>query len=459
MTLVRSALTLVQGGLKDPLLRNGYALVLNVGLTSVLGVGFWIVAAREYSVEDVGRGSAMVSALILLSTLGQLNMTAGLLRFLPTAGRRAAGLVARTYAVTGLFSVLLAAAFLLIAPEVEGGLTLLPREPLPVLGFCAAVLVWTVFALQDSATTGLRRATWIPLENSAYGVLKLVLLVPFAFLAPGVGVFAAWVLAAAVILPPMNVALFRRWLPAHARLPVPEGHLVHRFRDLRRFLALDYVGSVCSLASTTALPLLVVSELGTEANGRFYVAWTISSCLDLISLNLAQSLTVESSLAPARLSAHLRALLPRMAVLQAGSTAVLVIGAPLLLSLYGGGYAADAASVVRLLTLAVLPRAVIVISIAVARVERRVERVLAIQASSAVGVLGLSLLLVNHWGIAGVGAAWLATQTVLAGVLLPRLVRLARAGVPAPAVRPAAAPVEPLDRPGTARDRSTSDRP
>jgi hypothetical protein len=58
-----------------------------------------------------------------------------------------------------------------------------------------------------------------------------------------------------------------------------------------------------------------------------------------------------------------------------------------------------------------------------------------------------------------VGAAWLATQTVLAGVLLPRLVRLARAGrasgVPSPAVGAAAS----LDRPGTAHDRSTSDHP
>ena len=46
----------------NPLLRNGYALVLNVGLTSGLGVTFWVIAAREYTVEDVGRGSAMVSA-------------------------------------------------------------------------------------------------------------------------------------------------------------------------------------------------------------------------------------------------------------------------------------------------------------------------------------------------------------------------------------------------------------
>jgi hypothetical protein len=82
-------------GLTNPLLRNGYALVLNVGLTAALGVSFWVIAAREYSVADVGRGSAMVSALITLSTLGQLNLTTGLLRFLPRAGRHAGTLIRR----------------------------------------------------------------------------------------------------------------------------------------------------------------------------------------------------------------------------------------------------------------------------------------------------------------------------------------------------------------------------
>jgi O-antigen/teichoic acid export membrane protein len=293
-----------------------------------------------------------------------------------------------------------------------------------VVGFSLAVLVWTVFALQDSAITALRRAPWIPLENSVYGLLKLVLLVPLAELYPRLGVFIAWVLAAAVILPLVNLAVFRRWLPAHARL-VPPSAPLEQPRGLRRFLALDYLGSICFLASTTALPLLVVAELGAGANGRFYVAWTIVSCLDLISINLAQSLTVEASLAPARLGEHLRQLLPRMLLLQGLATVVLEVGAPLLLSLYGGEYATQATTAVRLLTLAVLPRAVIIISIAVARVHRRVGRVLTIQVSTAVGVLGLATVLARPWGIDGVAAAWLITQAAVAAVLLPGLLRLA----------------------------------
>ncbi|MDQ1663410.1 MAG: hypothetical protein QOJ68_3390, partial [Blastococcus sp.] len=261
-------------GLTNPLLRNGYALVLNVGLTAALGVSFWVIAAREYSVADVGRGSAMVSALITLSTLGQLNLTTGLLRFLPRAGRHAGTLIRRSYVLGGIACVALAAAFLLIAPRVAEGFEFLPDSPLMVTGFCAAVLVWSVFALQDAAITGLRRSVWIPLENGVYGVLKIGVLVLLAEWSPGAGVFAAWVGAAAVILVPVNLVIFGRWVPAHAQASLEADSERPNVRQVARLLGVDYLGSVCYLASTAALPLLVVTELGPVANGYFYVAWT-----------------------------------------------------------------------------------------------------------------------------------------------------------------------------------------
>lgn len=410
----------------SPLLRNGYALVLNVGLNSGLGVTFWVIAAREYSVGDVGRGAAMVSALITLSTLGQLNLTSGLLRFLPRAGARSMWLVGRSYAISGLGTVVLAAAFLMVAPHVSTQLDFLPSSPFMVAAFCAAGLVWSIFALEDATLTGLRRSVWVPVENGLYGVVKLALLVLLAEWSPGIGVFAAWVLAAAVLLPPVNLAIFRRWLPAHAAAAPPAGESLPRTGLIGRFLAFDYMGSVCYLASTSALPLLVVSQLGAEANGYFYVAWTMASCLDLVSTSLAQSLTVEASHSPDRLAEHLRSLLPRLGALLGLAVVVLGLGAPLLLRLYGGDYAAAGGTVVRLLTLAVLPRSVIIVSIAVARVQRRTGRVLAIQAAAAGAVLTLALLLAHPLGISGVGLAWLIAQSALAVVLLPRLVRQVR---------------------------------
>jgi len=432
MTTTRTAGRLQRLGMHEPLLRNGYALVLNVGLTTVLGVVFWIVAARYYSAADVGRGSALVSALLLLANFAQLGMANGLIRFLPAAGPHAGGLLARTYALSAALALCLGLGFAALAPGLSPELGFLDDGLLPAAALSGAVLVWALFALQDAAIVGLRHAVWIPLENSAYGLLKLGLLLPFAAVMPGVGVFGAWVLGAAALIIPVNYAIFRRWVPRHAQALRPEGEPVRRLRTVLRFVTFDYAGQVCFMLATSALPLLVVATLGTVSNGYFYIAWTIAVSLDLLSINLAQSLTVEASLRPGSLPALLRRLLPRLALLQGTAVTVLFAGAPLLLALYGEAYVDKATSLLRLLAVAVLPRAVVVVTLAVLRVQRRTGRILAIQAATAVGVLGLCTVLAEPLGLRGVGAAWLLTQIVLAGTLLPGLLRTVRARTAAP---------------------------
>src|SRR5438874_12154329 len=62
----RDRLALLAG---DPLLRSAYSLMLNVILTSALGVAFWILAARIFPSDIVGRDSALVSAMVTIYTL------------------------------------------------------------------------------------------------------------------------------------------------------------------------------------------------------------------------------------------------------------------------------------------------------------------------------------------------------------------------------------------------------
>ena len=50
-----------------PLLLNGYALVLNAGMTALLGIVFWMVATRLYTREQVGLAAALISAMTTIS--------------------------------------------------------------------------------------------------------------------------------------------------------------------------------------------------------------------------------------------------------------------------------------------------------------------------------------------------------------------------------------------------------
>src|SRR5256885_2892880 len=71
-----------------PMYREGYALVLSSGLSSLLGFVYWIVAARSYSPDVVGLNSAVISAMMFLAGMSQLNLASASIRFLPAAGAR-----------------------------------------------------------------------------------------------------------------------------------------------------------------------------------------------------------------------------------------------------------------------------------------------------------------------------------------------------------------------------------
>ena len=67
-----------------------------------------------------------------------------------------------------------------------------------------------------------------------------------------------------------------------------------------------------------------------------------------------------------------------------------------------------------------------------ARVERKVSRIATIEAIRLVLLLGSAWWLLGEFGLSGIGIAYLATQFVVAVVLVPGIVRITRGPVPAP---------------------------
>ncbi|PWU47799.1 hypothetical protein DLJ46_13405 [Micromonospora globispora] len=412
--------------LRDPLNGNVYALMLNTAMSSVLGIAYWALAARLYSPAQLGIGAAMVSTMSFLSNLSQLNLNGALARFLPTAAERGGRLVGYAYAVSCLAALALSAGFLLIAPLVAGRLDFLSRTPLLAVVFALSVAGWCVFTLQDSVLTALRGVVWVPVENTAFGILKIALLVLLAGALPSLGIFLSWNLAVVVALIPVNVLVFRRLLP-RLRERGTAVALPGR-RVLARFVALDYVGYLFLQAGTNALPLLVTARLGAEANGVFYVAWLLGGSLELVAYHFGTSLTVESSADESRLPAYVRQVLRRGLLLFVPAVVLLCVSAPLLLTLFGGDYASTGSGVLRLFAVAVLPRLMLIVFVAACRVQRRVGRIIAVHAATSTLVVSLAVVAMAEFGVVGVGFAYLAGQLVVAAAVLPSMVRLLRGG-------------------------------
>ena len=97
--------------LHDPLFANAYFLMGNTLLSAGAGFFFWIFAARFYAPEDVGLGSALISAAGLLSMLSMLGFDIGLIRYLPRETDKG-GMGGSCFTITAIAAALLSVVFL-----------------------------------------------------------------------------------------------------------------------------------------------------------------------------------------------------------------------------------------------------------------------------------------------------------------------------------------------------------
>jgi O-antigen/teichoic acid export membrane protein len=407
-----------------PLYGNVYALTLNAVVSTMLGGAYWVLAARLYSPADLGVGAAAISTMTFLSNLSQLNLNAALGRFLPRSGVSGGRLIAYAYGASSLVALAVSATFVVVAPAISERLAFLAASPFVALLFCMSVVAWGIFTLQDSILTALRGAIWVPIENASFGLAKILLVIGLAGSLSGLGVFLSWNLPVIIALVPVNVLIVRLLLP---RLRSMRESGLPDWRILRRFIAVDYIGYLFMQAGSNALPLLVTARLGATANGRFYVAYSIASSLELVANNFGISLTVEGARDEARLAVYARQILRRALVLFTPVVLLLCLSAPLILAIFGPEYAESGVSLLRLLLLAVLPRLISIIFVAISRVQRRVGRIVVVQALTSTLVLSLSVLAMDRLNILGVGVAYLIGQTAVALLLLPSLIRFLRA--------------------------------
>ncbi|MER5178059.1 lipopolysaccharide biosynthesis protein [Streptomyces sp. NPDC002896] len=422
----------------NPLFRNAYALMLNTGISAVLGLGFWLAAARYYTEDAVGQGSAAIAAMKLLAGLTAVTLTGALARFIPVAGRATGRLIFRTYAGSSVVVALAAVVFLLTL-DVWGPSYRFLHGTVNGLGFIAAVVAWSLLTLQDGVLTGLRSALWVPVGNTVFSAVKLGLLVAFAVAIPTTGVFVSWVAAIAASVVPLGWLVFRRLVPRHVK--ATEDHAQPpKLRELGRFLAGDYTGSLFSLAVVYLVPVIVASQVSSTDNAYFYITTTIGGTVNLLAINMGASLTVEGSHDPAQLAANTRAALRRMARIMLPVAGVLFVAAPFVLRVFGEGYADAATPLLRWFAVGAVLRVVMETYFAVLRAQSRTSGLAYLQGLLCILVLGLTLLLLPRMGLTGAGVAEISSLAVIVAIAAPKLYRIVRT---APAEQPAGASAAP----------------
>jgi O-antigen/teichoic acid export membrane protein len=403
----------VLGGWRSPQHRDGMALVLSSGVSSVIGLLFWVLAARLFDPAVVGIGSAALSAMTLLGSAAHLNMGNAMLRFVPVAGGRAKALVMGCFAVgAGVGTVLglgFAAGAGVWAPELVDGF----GYPALIGFFAVSTPIWTLFVLQDAALTSIRRADLVLVENAVFALLKIGMLVLAAVLAVPGGIAVSWVVATVLVVL-VVIGFLVRTLPSGPDRPAQPVTA----RDLAGFVRADYAGNIFWQAAVFGLPLVVIALAGAEGAATYGVIWQIGFGLYLVAIGMGKSMVTHAAGDPGKAERARRGMERKALTLIVPAVVVIVVGAHPLLSLFGRAYAESGSVLLVLLALSAIPHVVTASTTWAARIHRNTAVLVGLPAATSVAVITTTLVLVPVIGVAGAGWAWLGTQTVAAAVIL-----------------------------------------
>jgi O-antigen/teichoic acid export membrane protein len=420
--LVRRQIQGARRQLADPLTSNGYSLIANSGVTGALGLIYWLIMARVYPTAAVGRASALYAAMNLLAGFTAQNFNGALTRFIPQAGLRTRTFIFRAYSVSAAASVGISILFLATIGWWGASYSELD-SPAARVAFVVCVTVWAIFTLQDSVLVGLRSAIWVLVENGIFGVVKIILLVMLVTSFPHhIGIYVSWMLPAVIAVPVVNWLIFRRIVPRHTLLT--RDAQPASSRQIRRFIAGDYSGALCMLATGSLIPVVVAARIDAQQTAYFYVAWVIAGIVDMVGISMGMSLTVEGAFDASALAVNCRKALRKMAAIVLPCALVLALFAPFWLSLFGSAYASHSAPVLQLLAAAVVFRAPIELYLGALRAQSRTHLVALVQAARAVLMLSLTLVLTEAMGTVGAAVAVATSQAIIALLISVGLYRI-----------------------------------
>jgi O-antigen/teichoic acid export membrane protein len=392
-------------------LKNAGSLLATTGVTSVMGFAFWAVAARMFSQRVVGYGSATLSAVMLLGTVGMFGLGTVLIAELPRRTRRG-GLVAAALLTSGLGSLALGLGFAAVASSLNSRFALIAGTPVRALLVAVSVVLTAVSLVFDQATIGVFRGEMQLLRNFVFSLVKLLLLPVTAIVLHdqfGAGITVSYTAGLALSLAVAAIQLRRTGATVLCR---PDWGVL---RGLGRTALAHNWLNLALAVPFSLIPVLVTIIISPSANAAFYVAWLLSSFVYLIPLHLSTVLFAVASADPRVIAGKLRFSIGISVLVGLPASIALALGARLALRLFGPSYVPVATLPLILLSLGYLPSIPKAHYIAVCRAMGKVSRAAAVLTAFAVmevaaaalggflhGLNGLSFALLVVWIVEGI---------------------------------------------------------
>ncbi|MBA2682672.1 MAG: lipopolysaccharide biosynthesis protein [Ktedonobacteraceae bacterium] len=400
------------------MLINAGSLIGTTVVTSGLGFAYWWVAARWFPPEAVGVGSASISAMMLLGSFCILGMGTLLITELPRRPEQAGSLLTTALLVVGMVGLVIGMLFAFIAARFSVQFQALAATNTDVLAFGSGVSLTSITLVLDQALIGLLRGSWQLWRNALFAIAKLILLfVVSVWFAQrmAVSISLTWTGANAISL----LALYLYFVitsKSFGRKCLPRWSLL---LNLGGAAFQHHLLNLTLAFPALALPVLVTWLLSARINAWFYVAWMLASFVFLIPTSLTTVLHAMNAAQQSTLAQKARSTIMLSCVLSTLAISFLQFTAPILLTAFGGSYALQAATTLRVLVLAAFALTIKNHYISICRIQDRIRRALLSMIPGGLLELGAAVIGANYYGLEGLSVGWVLAVYIEALCMLP----------------------------------------
>lgn len=388
--------------IKNPFYRN--SLYIALGRIADVGFGFvfWTVAARLYSITDIGIATALTSSLGLVMAFSRFGFDTAIIRFMPNRDRRM--VFNTTLWVTTVAALLVGIFYLVLITSISPDIAFLQDYSSLFILF---VLANTATLTISNTFLSLRRADLRLIQNIIMGG-RVLLLIPFVGLG-ALGIFSsmgfAYIVSAALAL-----ILVQKFLPIH--FEISKSYL----KDTFQFSIFNYMAGLLQTLPTLVLPLLILNLLGPDDAALYFIAFAIGNLVLIIPDAMTTSFFVEGSHGINLRRAAMRTIRITYFLLIPIVLFIFFYGDSLL-ALFGPNYL-NAFSLLRILCISAIFVTIFNLFIPIQNIRLQVQGVVLINLIKCVLLLGFSYLFLIHFGVIGAGYAWLLVYVILTGGIL-----------------------------------------
>ncbi len=393
---------------KNPLYKSSFFLVSSRFLNAGIGFIFWIVAAKLYSIEDVGIATNLISSLGIIMSFSKFGFDSSLIRYTNIIEKEK--VFNTSLGVTILASFIICIIYLIGINYFSPGMNITKNF---ILIFIVFVMLESIVIMTGVIFTAIRKTDYYLIQNFLLAS-RVPLLIPLSFLG-SFGIFSSIGVAYLFV---SVLAIF--YLSRSVRVDFNIDKKF--FKESFRFSFGNYLSNIFLTVPSLFLPILVLNLLGEAEAAKYYIAFAIGNLVLIIPTALCTSLFVEGSHGEDLRKNVARTCLTIYSVLIPAVIFIYIYGG-YFLGMIGKDYVGSI-ELLRILAFSSFLVAITNIFVAIHNIKMRVKKNIMLNFVQFLLLPILSYIFILKFGIVGVGYAWMITYGIM-GLLIIFLIKKA----------------------------------